>query len=80
MSLPQHASTRYVSNLLNRGRNDDFNLVSVTQENAIHDGIVVGSYYTICIRHIEAVLAASGVTPSQAARRCMKKFGVTFRE
>jgi hypothetical protein len=80
MSLPQHASNRYISNLLNRGRNDDFDLVSITRENATHDGIIVGGYYNISVRHIEATLTASGVTPAQAARRCMKRFGVTFKE
>lgn len=84
MSLPQNASNRYISNLLNKGRNDDFELIGLAQQNATHDGIVVGSYYNISLRRHSNPESdpgiAAGVTPSQAARRCMRKFGVTFRE
>jgi hypothetical protein len=85
-NLPQNATARYISNLLRRDHTDNFELTMLTRENALNDGIIVGTYYTVSIisgrqDNISAdVRSASGVTPAQATSRCLKKFGVTFRE
>jgi hypothetical protein len=81
-NLPQNVTSRYVSNLLNRGRNDTFEMITLTQEKATHDNITVGYYYDVTITkpipdHTSE--QASGVTPSQAISRCLRKFGVSFR-
>jgi hypothetical protein len=82
MTLPQNVTNRYISNLVNRGRNHEFEIVVLQRAQALHDGIVVGTYYdTIILKPMpdQASERASGVTAAQAVRRCLTKFGVTFR-
>ena len=79
---PQQVTPRYITNLLVKGKNEDYELISLEHQNAMHDNIIVGSYYNITIRqplpdHSSEI--ASGVTPHQAAERALTKFGVTFR-
>ena len=79
---PQAVTSRYITNLVIRGHNDDFELISLEHQQALHDNIVVGSYYNVTIRkplpdHSSEI--ASGVTPHQAIERALAKFGVTFR-
>ena len=79
---PQQVTPRYVTNLLIKGKNEDFELISLEHQQALHDNIVVGSYYNVTIRqplpdHSSEI--ASGVTPHQALERALIKFGVSFR-
>jgi hypothetical protein len=80
--IPQQVTSRYVTNLLIHGHNDDFELISLEHQQALHDNIVVGSYYNVTVRqplpdHSSEI--ASGVTPHQAIERVLAKFGVTYR-
>ena len=82
-SIPQQVTDRYVRNLINKGKNNDFEIITLQREQATHDGIVIGEYYDIIIRKPmpdHSSERASGVTASQAVRRALAKFGVTFRE
>lgn len=82
-SLPQLVTNRYISNILNRGSNADFEIISIQREQASHDGIVIGQYYDVIIRKPfpdHASERASGVTTAQAVSRALAKFGVSFRE
>lgn len=82
-SLPQSVTARYISHILNRGKNDDFELVELKHEQALHDGIVIGGYYDVILKRPlpdQAHERASGVTPHQAIQRALSKFGVTFRD
>jgi hypothetical protein len=79
---PQQVTSRYTTNLLIKGKNEDFEVISLEHQQAVNDDLVVGSYYNICIRqplpdHSSQI--ASGVTPHQALERALTKFGVTFR-
>jgi hypothetical protein len=79
---PQALTLRYITNLLIKGKNDEFELITLEHQQSLHDDIVVGSYYNVIVRrpmpdHSSEV--ASGVTPHQAIHRALVKFGVTFR-
>lgn len=77
-SLPQQVTTRYISNLLRRGKNDIFEITKLIQQDSIYDGITIGSYYLATVQRQSAETAA-GVTPEQAVLRALAKHGVTFR-
>jgi hypothetical protein len=76
---PQNVSERYISNLLRTGANSDFILHYITKRESRVDNLVVGTYYDASIYHGGDNQAAAGATPSQAVRRAMEKFGVTFK-
>lgn len=78
---PQSVTERYIHRLLTRGRNDIFELESVTQRVATHDNIPVGIFFEANVKRslgFENQVAA-GATPREAVRRSLEKHGVTFR-
>lgn len=80
-TLPQQVTIRYVMNLLRKGSTDDFEVIKLLRQDAIHDGIVIGHYYDATIfRTNSNTETASGVTPTQAIQRALIKAGVTFRQ
>ena len=80
-SLPQQVTVRYVGSLIRRGENDNFELINLRRQDAMHDGIVIGHYYEAVIyRHTGNSESAAGVTPYQAVQRALSKAGVTFRQ
>ena len=82
-NVPQQVTNRYISALINKGKNDTFEIITLQREQALHDGIVVGSYFDVTITKPmpdHASERASGVTAAQAVSRALSKFGVTFRE
>jgi hypothetical protein len=79
-TLPQAATIRYAGNLLRRGSNDNFEIIKILRQDAVHDSITVGHFYDATIQRINSNSeTASGVTPTQAVQRALKKAGVTFR-
>jgi hypothetical protein len=79
-SLPQNVTIRYAGNLLRKGTNDSFELVRLSREPVLHDGIRLGHYYDATVhRHNSNTETASGVTPMQAIQRALGKAGITFR-
>jgi hypothetical protein len=79
-SLPQQVTIRYVGSLIRRGENDDFELINLHRQDAMHDGIVIGHYYEAVVNQLTGNSeSAAGVTPYQAVQRALSKAGVTFR-
>lgn len=81
MSSPQSVTERYVSNLIHYGRNKEFSIVAITEQESIHNGIVVGNFYSVSIRPaLEPTTKSSyGATIARAVRHCLEDYGVTFR-
>ena len=81
--IPRYVTARYVSNILNKGRNDTFELASLTQQTAHQDGLIIGRYYEAILNRPfpdHSSEKASGVTPRQAVQRTLSKMGVIFKE
>lgn len=82
---PQNVSERYVNNLLRNGKNNLFFLHYMQLENAEVDGHVIGQYIRVELCAHNKFTQPSpawqgvGATPSQAVRRALEKFGVTFK-
>jgi hypothetical protein len=72
---PQAVTERYVTNLINYGRNREFDIDYIKQMPNVVDGENVGVYYVARIGN----QIANGATISQAVRRALEKHGVTFR-
>lgn len=70
---------RYVTNLLKKGKNDEFEILDLKRQYTDVDGLAIGMYYTILIKSKDWKKDAAGVTPLQAVERCLQKHGVTFR-
>lgn len=71
---------RYASNLLKKGRNNEFTLIELNQHYSQADNVTVGHYYLALIGGPNrATKDAVGVTPLRAVERCLEKHGVTFR-
>lgn len=80
MNPPQQVTSRYVRNLLVKGKNNEFELCSLTRQYHDIEGLCIGIYYQTVIKstdHFKHV--AVGVTCEQAVHRCLEKHGVTFR-
>ena len=78
--VPQQVTSRYARNLLVKGKNNEFEIASLSRQYHDIEGLVIGVYYQITIkindgRKIQGV----GVSPEQAVHRCLEKHGVTFR-
>lgn len=83
-TAPQGVTQHYISNLINRGRNREFDIASIARQITVHDDVCVGVYFEVVItrpNELELVekVHASGATISQAVRRALEKHGVTFR-
>jgi hypothetical protein len=78
-SAPQKVTSRYVRNLLVKGKNNDFELMTILNQYAIVDELQVGRYYEARVVRLHVGHVAMGVTPEQAIQRCLAKHGVTFR-
>lgn len=70
---------RYASNLLKKGKNNEFELLDLKRQYTDVDGLAVGIYYQVLIKGTQWKKDAAGVTPLQAVERCLEKHGVTFR-
>lgn len=76
---PQNVSERYTNNILRNGSNGLFDLLECNSKDSIVDGIVVGHYFQVHLAAVGSPYATGiGATPSQAVRRALEKFGVTF--
>lgn len=84
-TTPQAVTERYVTNLINYGRNREFDIASISRQITQKDGIVVGVYFDAILTCPDSgeeghkTQMASGATISQAVRRALEKHGVTFR-
>lgn len=81
-NIPQAVTERYVTHLLNRGQNRDFQILHIYKKASWIDQHYVGAYYeaTICSHVPDAPgETGTGASPSQALRRALEKHGVTFR-
>ena len=77
---PQQVTSRYARNLLVKGHNNDFYVLSMKRENCYVDGAWLANYYIIEVASGGVVKSAAGATPEQAITRCLgEKYGVTFR-
>jgi hypothetical protein len=80
MNPPQKVTSRYVRNLLIKGRNNEFEITILEKQYTMVDDLQIGNYYMTHIKQFGAsVQKAVGVTPEQAVQRCLAKHGVTFR-
>lgn len=79
MNPPQQVTSRYIRNLLIKGKNNDFKVMTVLAQYAMVDELQVGQYYEARIVKLNIGHVAMGVTPEQAIARCLEKHGVTFR-
>jgi len=78
--IPQNVTSRYARNLLTKGRNSDFVIVTLTRQYHAVEGLTIGHYYSVDIGGGNyPTKEAVGVTPEQAVERCLRKHGVTFR-
>lgn len=79
---PQNVSTRYLTNLLHNGQNNEFRLTLIaTHETFVHETFV-GYHYIVSITPITGPKEANagiGATPIQALQHVLTKFGVTFK-
>lgn len=80
---PQAVTQKYVSNLIYNGRNKEFDIDLVTRRSHFEGKEHVGYYFTVTVTRGEerpgTGQQASGATISQAVRRALEKYGVTFR-
>lgn len=80
---PQAVTQKYVSNLIYNGRNKEFDIDLVTRRSHFEGEEHVGYYFTVTVTRGEerpgTGQQASGATISQAVRRALEKYGVTFR-
>lgn len=78
---PQAVTERYVSNLITNGRNKEFDIDMIVRRTTLVDGEVVGYYFSVKLINVRLAEEqnTSGATISQAVRRALEKYGVTFR-
>ncbi len=79
MNYPQQVTIRYTHDLLFAGSNNDFWVEEVTRHPHIVDTVVIGQYWMVRLATIEGTFTASGATPTQACKKALEHFGVTFR-
>ena len=78
---PQQVTSRYARNLLIKGKNNDFEFMTLSRQVSIADEVAVGVYFHVTIESLGRRIKrdAAGVTIEQAVHRCLEKHGVTFR-
>jgi hypothetical protein len=76
---PQAVTDRYVTNLINYGRNREFDIDYITMKENVVESTQVGTYYAARVLSKSGAEIAVGATLSQAVRNCLIKHGVTFR-
>jgi len=80
MTPPQQVTSRYARNLIVRGKNNEYHLLSIKRENTMIDGCWIANYYVAEIVSTHGVAkTAVGPSPENAVNRCLDKHGVTFR-
>lgn len=80
MNPPQQVTSRYVRNLLIKGKNNEFSIREIRREYTTIDNITVGIYYLAEVKERTGITEkAAGATPEQAVHRALAKHGVTFR-
>lgn len=72
---------RYVSNLLQKGRNNEFTIIALTRNHSMVEELVVGYYYLVTVSANGSRISRDsvGATPLQAVENCLAKHGVKFR-
>lgn len=81
-TAPQSVTERYITNLINYGRNREFDIVKVTRETTTVDDQQVGVWFSSSVAKGTDLVhdkVGCGATISQAVRRALEKHGVTFR-
>jgi hypothetical protein len=79
-TTPQKVTSRYARNLLVKGKNNEFHLLSLVRKSSMVDECWIGNYYTAEIVSTHGMRhEAVGPTPENAVNRCLDKHGVTFR-
>lgn len=76
---PQAVTERYVTNLINYGRNREFDIEMITMKENVVESTQVGTYFSARVLSKTSAEQAVGATLSQAVRNCLIKHGVTFR-
>lgn len=87
---PQNVSSRYINNILRDGFNSLFQLTALERQSMTvpESDEILGYYYCArvvsptgvpCTAPLAETQPAFGATPSQAVRRALEKFGVTFK-
>jgi hypothetical protein len=79
MTPPQRVTSRYIRNLLIKGKNNEFEILGMKRDYSVVDGVCIGCYFMIDTKGVGGKFAAAGVTPEQALQRALEKHGVTFR-
>jgi hypothetical protein len=79
MTPPQKVTSRYIRNLLIKGKNNEFEILGMKRDYSMIDGICVGHYFMIDTKGVGGRFSAAGATPEQALQRALEKHGVTFR-
>ncbi len=79
MNYPQQVTIRYVHDLLFAGSNHEFWVEEVTRHPNIVQAVVVGQYWTVRLASIEGTHSEPGATPTEACKRVLQHFGVTFK-
>jgi ribosomal protein S6 len=80
-TAPQQVTERYVTNLINQGRNREFDVVDIRRLWNKVEGVNVGTYYEAYVELSSASHQENGfgATISQAVRNALIKHGVTLR-
>lgn len=77
---PQAVTERYVSNLIHNGRNREFDIRRIDQQENIVEEVEVGRYHRAFVMDTKTETQVGvGATIAQAVRAALTKHGVTFR-
>lgn len=81
MNTPQAVTTRYATNLLHRGKNNEFKLLSIERQLSLIEDVCVGEYYEALVResHTPQPVSGVGMTPIRAVMKALEKLNVTFK-
>ena len=79
MTTPQNVTSRYARNLLVKGKNDEFHVLSLKRQQHYVDSVWIGNYYIVEITGSTGTKTGVGVTPEYAINQGLTKHGVTFR-
>lgn len=81
MNTPQAVTTRYATNLLNKGENNDFVVAILVRERTMVNNTRIGSHFTVQLNQQvgERMIQTVGATPVIAIENALKELGVTFR-
>lgn len=81
-NLPQQVTSRYVSNLMSVGQNNEFRICSLTSHNFCIQETECGCYFKVAITQLPGrtnLWEDVGPTAHDAVRNALAKAGVTFR-